>query len=43
MACEGLLGLGANIEILEPLELREKIIEQAEKIIAFYRRSEFTL
>ena len=43
MACEGLLGLGANVEILEPLELRQKIIAQAEKLIAFYKRSEFTL
>ncbi|MBS1811394.1 MAG: YafY family transcriptional regulator [Acidobacteria bacterium] len=36
MAVEGLLGLGANIEILEPVELREQIIEQAKNIIAFY-------
>lgn len=43
MACEGLLSLGANIEILEPLELRAAIIQQAENIVAFYRRSEFTL
>ncbi len=42
MACEGLLSLGANVEILEPLELREKIIQQAENILAFYRRSAHT-
>lgn len=37
MAVQGLLSLGANIEIVEPLEVREKIIEQAEQIIAFYK------
>jgi predicted DNA-binding transcriptional regulator YafY len=36
MACEGLLGLGANIEVLEPLEVRERIIQQARDILAFY-------
>ena len=37
MAVQGLLSLGANVEILEPLEVREKIIEQAKQIIAFYK------
>jgi predicted DNA-binding transcriptional regulator YafY len=37
-AVQGMLSLGANVEILEPLEVRAKIIEQAEKIVAFYRR-----
>lgn len=36
MAVQGLLGLGANVEIVEPPELREKIIAEAKKIIAFY-------
>ena len=40
MALQGLLGLGANIEILEPLELRAAIIQQAENLLAFYKRSE---
>lgn len=38
MAVQGLLGLGANIEIVEPPELRAKIIEEAEKLLAFYQR-----
>lgn len=36
MAVQGLLSLGANIEIVEPLEVREKIIEQAKNIVTFY-------
>ncbi len=43
MAVEGLLGLGAKVEIVEPLELRAEIIRQAQNLIAFYNRSEFTL
>ena len=43
MAVQGLLSLGATVEILEPLELREKVIQQAENIVAFYKRSEYTL
>ena len=38
MAVQGLLSLGANIEIVEPLEVRDAIIQQAENIIASYRR-----
>jgi predicted DNA-binding transcriptional regulator YafY len=38
-AVQGLLSLGANVEILEPVELREQIVEQAKNIIAFYERS----
>lgn len=38
MAVQGLLSLGAKVEILEPLEVRDAIIQQAENIIASYRR-----
>lgn len=37
-AIQGLLSLGAKVEIVEPLELREKVIEQAESLLAFYER-----
>ncbi len=37
-AVQGLLSLGAHVEIVEPLEVREQVIEQAEKIVAFYKR-----
>lgn len=37
-AVQGVLSLGANVEILEPPELRTKIIEEAESIVAFYQR-----
>jgi predicted DNA-binding transcriptional regulator YafY len=39
-ALRGLLGLGALVEILEPLELREELISQAREILAFYRVGE---
>ncbi len=42
MAVQGLLSLGANVEILEPLELRERIIEQAQNILSFYNHTELT-
>lgn len=35
-ACEYILSLGAQIEILEPLSLRQKIVDLAKKIVAFY-------
>ena len=38
MACEGLLSLGANVEVLAPLELREQIIQRAKDVVAFYTR-----
>ena len=38
MPVQGSLSLGANVEIVDPPELREKIIEQAERSVAFYRR-----
>ncbi|HZS06337.1 MAG TPA: YafY family protein [Blastocatellia bacterium] len=37
-ACECLVGLGTNVEILEPPELREKVVSLAESVIAFYAR-----
>ena len=43
MAVQGLLSLGANVEILEPLEVREKIIQHAKNVIAFYKRCEFQM
>jgi predicted DNA-binding transcriptional regulator YafY len=36
-AVQGLLSLGANVEILEPSEVREQIIEQAKSIVKFYQ------
>lgn len=35
-ACENLLGLGMQVEVIEPLELRERIVEAAQRVIAFY-------
>jgi predicted DNA-binding transcriptional regulator YafY len=35
-ACVYLLGCGPQIEVLEPLELREMVIRQAEAVVAFY-------
>ncbi len=35
-ACECLLGFGDQVEILDPPELRRKIINRAESVIAFY-------
>jgi predicted DNA-binding transcriptional regulator YafY len=35
-ACECLLGFGPQIEVLEPPELREKIIHLAERVVALY-------
>jgi predicted DNA-binding transcriptional regulator YafY len=38
-AVQGVLSLGANVEILEPAALREQIIQQAQNIVKFYERS----
>ena len=41
-ACECLLGLGTNVEIIEPLELREKVVSRAESVVTFYRQNQGT-
>ncbi len=35
-ACENLIGLGAQVEIVEPAELREMVVELARSVVAFY-------
>ena len=35
-ACSMALGLGTWVEVLEPAELRERVIQQAESVVAFY-------
>ena len=35
-ACENLLGLGTQVEIVEPVELREQVVELARSVVAFY-------
>jgi hypothetical protein len=35
-ACEFALGFGARIEVIEPAELRERVIQQARAVVAFY-------
>jgi predicted DNA-binding transcriptional regulator YafY len=40
VACAMLLGFGPLVEVLEPLDLRGRIIQQAESIVAFYRQRE---
>lgn len=37
-ACHYVLGFGPRIEVVEPLALREKVIAQAEAVVAFYAR-----
>ena len=37
-ACEFALGFGARVEILEPAELRDRVLEMAEGVVAFYGR-----
>jgi predicted DNA-binding transcriptional regulator YafY len=39
-ACENLIGLGAQVEVVEPVELREKIVELAKSVLAFYGADE---
>ena len=41
-ACEYLLGLGDQIEVLEPITLRTKVAEQAARVIALYRQPSAT-
>lgn len=36
MACEYALSFGAQMEVLEPPSLREKVIKMAESVVAFY-------
>ena len=36
MACEYALGFGANLEVVEPVSLREKVLEMAREVIGFY-------
>jgi predicted DNA-binding transcriptional regulator YafY len=38
-ACECLLGFGDQIEVLEPRELRRKLVDRARSVVAFYSRS----
>ncbi len=35
-ACRYILGLGPCIEVLEPPELRERVIATAQEVLAFY-------
>jgi predicted DNA-binding transcriptional regulator YafY len=35
-ACERLVGLGDQVEVLDPPELRDKIVERARRVIRFY-------
>ncbi len=37
-ACNMALGLGTLVEVLEPAELRERVIRQAASIVAFYEQ-----
>ena len=39
VACGRLLSFGQSVEVLEPPELRQRVIQQAENIVAFYRRA----
>ncbi|HEX6817570.1 MAG TPA: YafY family protein [Ktedonobacterales bacterium] len=35
-ACEFVLGFGARIEVIEPAELRERVLQQAREVVMFY-------
>jgi predicted DNA-binding transcriptional regulator YafY len=37
-ACAYVLGLGPQVEVLEPRELREKVVQLAEEIVVVYTR-----
>jgi predicted DNA-binding transcriptional regulator YafY len=39
MACEYALSFGSNLEVLEPITLREKVINAALKVLSFYAAS----
>jgi predicted DNA-binding transcriptional regulator YafY len=41
-ACERLLGFGDQVEILEPPELRDKMVNRARRVIAFYTNEPLT-
>jgi predicted DNA-binding transcriptional regulator YafY len=38
-ACGNLIGLGASVEVLEPLEVRSALRAQAEEVARLYARS----
>ena len=38
MACEYALSFGTQLEVIEPEALREKVIEAAKSIVAFYEQ-----
>jgi predicted DNA-binding transcriptional regulator YafY len=38
IACEYALGFGQNLEVLEPLSLRQKVVEMAAAVVSFYNR-----
>jgi predicted DNA-binding transcriptional regulator YafY len=38
MACEYALGFGPNLEVLEPLSLKQKVIEMAAEVVRSYQR-----
>jgi predicted DNA-binding transcriptional regulator YafY len=38
MACEYALSFGTQLEVLEPLALREKVLVAARNVVAFYTR-----
>ncbi|HJR07875.1 MAG TPA: YafY family protein [Pyrinomonadaceae bacterium] len=38
MACEYALGFGTQLEVLEPAALREKVLDAARNVVAFYTR-----
>ena len=40
MACEYALGFGTQLEVLEPVGLREKVAQAAADVVAFYGRKE---
>jgi predicted DNA-binding transcriptional regulator YafY len=42
-ACGYVLSFGAKMEVLEPQELREKVIGLAESVVAFYAKSSGTM
>jgi predicted DNA-binding transcriptional regulator YafY len=42
MACEYALGFGTQLEVLEPITLRNKVIDAAKSIVAFYTRERET-
>ncbi|MBW4458548.1 MAG: WYL domain-containing protein [Nostoc indistinguendum CM1-VF10] len=35
-ACAYVLGFGAQMEVIEPLELRKRVLQAAKKTILFY-------